>query len=582
MKRAAEACDLAAMRALRLSALLLAAAGLTACATAQGPGETASIPELSAPRPGATYSDFLNGNAALAAGRRDDAARYLSRAASAVPGDGSIRQRAFAAALLAGDVEKAAALAPAGEDADQRLPRLVRAVEALAEGEGAKAAAELSGDEPVGYPHRSAALLVRPFAQAAAGDLTAATAPVDAGKDRLLPIFGPLARAQLLESAKRYEEAETELKGVLALAPDNDLFLTSYGEFLERRGRRGEAADIYKLALKDEANDPELSAALARASGRRGAAPKLKTPQEGAAQALTAIAANLTAESQQDLALAYLRLALRLDPKRDDAWLLVGDLLNDGDNPQGARSAYARVRPHDSDYPAAQARVAWSWQADDNTAEALKVLDAADKAAPSNETLRLTRAEVLRSAERYDEAVAVLTAAVAAKPEPDWRLHYLRGTALERAGRWSEAEPDLVKAYELRPDDPEILNYLGYAWIDRGERIDQAFGMIEKAVSLRPESGAIVDSLGWAHYRRGDYTEALKLLERAVGLEPADPEINDHLGDVYWRVGRRTEAQFQWRRVLTLEPDDKIKARAEGKLRSGLDGAPQAVAAARP
>ena len=151
------------------------------------------------------------------------------------------------------------------------------------------------------------------------------------------------------------------------------------------------------------------------------------------------------------------------------------------------------------DYTAAQARIAWSWRAGKEPAKALETLDVAEKQAPGNETLRLTRAEVLRAEDRYDEAVAVLNETIAARPQPDWRLHYLRGTALERAGRWSEAEPDLMKALELRPEDPEILNYLGYAWIDRGERIDQAFAMIEKAVALRPDSGAIVDSLGWAY-----------------------------------------------------------------------------------
>ena len=63
---------------------------------------------------------------------------------------------------------------------------------------------------------------------------------------------------------------------------------------------------------------------------------------------------------------------------------------------------------------------------------------------------------------------------------------------------------------------------------------------------------------------------------REVELEAGDPEINNHLGDAYWRVGRRIEAEYQWRRVLTLEPDDKIKARAELKLKNGLgkDGQP--------
>lgn len=572
--RRREACDVAGMHVLRLLTSLLAVAGLAACAHA----ERSPLIDVAEPRPGAAYGDFLNGQAALNAGRREEAARYLGRAAAAAPANDSVRRRAFIAALLAGDVARAANLAPTEEGADQRLGRLVRAVESLADGRGEAAVAELSA-ETVGYPHRTAAALVRPFALAEAGDLTAAVQPVEAGRDRLLPVFGELARAQLLERARRHEEAETTLRAVLGRAPDNDLFLTAYGGFLERRGRRAEAADIYRTALKDDAGDVESEGALARASARRGAPPPLATPRQGASQALTAVAANLLGESQQDLAMAYLRLALRLDPDRDEAWLLVGDLLNAGADRAGARAAYARVRLGDGDHASAQARIAWSWQAEKNTAEALRVLDAADLAAPGRETLLLTRAEVLRAADRFAESAAVLTAAMEGQSAPDWRLLYLRGTAYERAGRWAEAEVDLLKALEQRPEEPDVLNYLGYAWADRGERLPEAFAMIEKAVTLKPQSGAIVDSLGWAHYRLGRFHEAVKHLERAVELEASDPTINDHLGDAYWRVGRRTEAAFQWRRVLTLEPEAALKAQAETKLASGLGAAPVSTAA---
>ena len=64
----------------------------------------------------------------------------------------------------------------------------------------------------------------------------------------------------------------------------------------------------------------------------------------------------------------------------------------------------------------------------------------------------------------------------------------------------------------------------------------------------------------------------LEKLEQAVELDAGDPEINNHLGDAYWRVGRRDEAFFQWRRVLTLNPEAKVKAEAERKIASGLDG----------
>jgi Flp pilus assembly protein TadD len=290
--------------------------------------------------------------------------------------------------------------------------------------------------------------------------------------------------------------------------------------------------------------------------------------REGAAQALLAPAATMIAAKQTQLSLAYLRLVLRLDPQRDEAWVMVGDLMRGAGDVDSARAAYARPKPGSPEYAAAQAKLAWTYQAVDDKDTALKLARAA--AASGDSDARVTLADLLRSDEKYSEAVDVLSALIAESKTPDWRLLYSRGVSYERMGRWPEAQTDLQAALAIRPEEPELLNYLGYSWIDRGERLKEALAMVQKAVAADPRSGAMVDSLGWAYYRMGDYKQAVEKLEQAVELEAGDPEINNHLGDAYWRVGRRDEAQFQWRRVLTLKPDDKIKASAETKLASGL------------
>jgi Flp pilus assembly protein TadD len=271
---------------------------------------------------------------------------------------------------------------------------------------------------------------------------------------------------------------------------------------------------------------------------------------------------------QTQVALAYLRLLLRLDPARDDAWVMVGDLMQGSGDVESARAAYSHPKAGSPDFPAAQAKLAWTYQSADDKPTALKLARAA--AASGDLDSRINLADLLRSDEQYAEAVKVLDNVIAEQKTPDWRLLYSRGVANERLNRWTEGQADLQAALKEHPDEPELLNYLGYSWIDRGEHLQEALAMVEKAVASDPRSGAMVDSLGWAYYRLGDYKQAVQRLEDAVELEAGDPEINNHLGDAYWKVGRKDEAQFQWRRVLTLKPDDKIKASAEAKLASGL------------
>jgi len=535
-------------------------------------GACASQPRvLDLPGPSAAadtpYGMFLAGNAALNAGRSEEAAKFLAMARTQSGAEATVSERAFTAALLAGDVRLASELAPDGANASEpgkRMGRLVKAVEAIAQGKGKVAQEQLS--ENIGFPHRSAAALLAPWAAAQAGDLETALVRPQVRGDPTVDYFGQLGQAHLFERAKRYDEAETDFKAVTKGETPSEMAVLAYGGFLERRGRRSEAVELYDAALQRNPESLGLKTARARAAAGRSA-PPMPSIKEGAALAMLAPAATMIAAKQTQIGLAYLRLALRLDPQRNDAWLMVGDVLQASGDVDGARAAYGRPKPGSPEYGSAQAKLAWSYQQADDNATALKLARAA--AATGDYDARLTLSDLLRANGDYEKAVQILGQLIGESRSPDWRLYYARGAAFSLMDRWPEAEADLIAALKLRPDEPELLNFLGYSWIDRGERLPEALAMVEKAVAANPRSGAMIDSLGWAYYRMGDYKTAVEKLEQAVELEAGDPEINNHLGDAYWMVGRKDEAVFQWRRVLTLRPDDKIKADAERKLASG-------------
>lgn len=518
------------------------------------------------------YGAFLAGRAAMRGGDTQTGAALLVGAAAAQPTDTVLRDRAFTASLLAGDVASAARFAPPAADPAtpvRDLGRITRVVEALSTGKG-DALAELS--TPVTAPHHAAAMLLTPYAQAAAGQWDKALAPHDADGERLVELLDRAARAQLLELHGQTAEAEVLYKGLATDPFAAALYQTAYGEFLERRGRWDDAIAFYNEAMKGPAADAALVQARQRAlrHDRPPAAPDIR---HGAAQAMSYASAAMGAGRQAELSLIYAYLALRLDPGLDQAYVFAGDAMVLAHNESEARAAWAKVRPGSGYYAEARLRTAYSFQRSGDIPSGLQALRMVLSAAPSNLQAQYSYADLLQAHGDYAESAQMLDKLVAEGGDRDWRVLFMRAGVRDKLGRWEEAKADLDAAIAIAPNEPDLLNYLGYNLIDRGEDVPRGMGLVERAVAGRPNSGAMKDSLGWAHYRLGEYAKAVEVLEAAVLLDPSDAATNDHLGDAYWRVGRKDEAAFQWRRVLTLQAEGSLKASVEAKLKDGLKDA---------
>ncbi len=552
------------------------AAVLAAAASCQSPAGRGADGDLSS-----VYGAYLS--ARYAGGLQDaDAAAERYRAALALePDNPELLERAFMASLAAGQMDDAARLAEPAlkiEPAD-RLARIVLASRAVRAKRYDRAKGLLE-DHDLGPFNRVIGALVLAWAHAGEGDTEAALAALDAPDDA--PILGHLMtlhRALILDGAGRTEEAEKFYKEAYSTGLLRPLVVDAYGRSMEIGGRGEEARELYAAQFQNNPDDPIADAALARVARGEKAAPFVRTAAQGASAGVFGPASTLARNSQSELAIVYLRLALDLDPRNGAARQLLGDILASVDLHAPAHGVYDGSRPGDAFYESSKIDAAFMLLQMNETEAGIDYLKGLNDVDPSYRT-RMALADAYRSAERYAEAEPIydrLIQEIDGDPRPeDWRTFYSRAVARERTERWPEAEGDFLTALELFPDQPLVLNYLGYTWIDRGEHLDRGFDMIRRAVALQPNSGFIIDSLGWAHYRLGEYDEAVRRLERAVELEPADPEINEHLGDAYWRVGRRLEATYQWERALASDPQAANEIALKEKLERGMAEEPAA------
>jgi tetratricopeptide (TPR) repeat protein len=532
--------------------------------------------ERAIPEPGSAFGSYL---AARHARRHSDtaaAARYYMRALEDDPANPELLTRALMATVAERAFDQAVGIAErlVEIDPDASVAVLTLAVEAMARGDPEAATDRLDTMPTAGF-NRYLVPLLKGWTWVGRGDV-----------ERALAELAPLAETSVFASthdfhsgliaelAGREQAAENGYAGTLSGSPRGSLrAVLAAGGFYQRTGRLDEARAIYDAYLEDNPDTTFLDTVYRELDA--GEAPPLlvSTAAHGLAEAFYGVAGSLYQENAFEPVLVYTQLALTLRPDLDAGHMLLGDVLSAVGRHEESVAAYDRV-PEDSPlFWAVRLRAAGELAQLDRVDAAAGELSAMARERPARPDPLVSLGDLMRSEERWEEAVEAYDQAFARIPaleQRHWTLLYARGMSLERSKQWERAEVDFLRALELEPDQPLVLNYLGYSWVELGMHLDRAREMIEKAVDQRPSDGYIVDSLGWVLYQLGDFDEAARHLERAAELRPNDPIILDHFGDGLWRVDRREEARFQWRRALSFDPDPELAETIRRKIEQGL------------
>ena len=542
-------------------AVILVLSLLSACAAADPPA--GGLVRIGHAAPSGVFGDFLVGRFALSQSDAQTAASQLLRALAVQPDAPEILQQAFIATLIAGRPE-AAQLARRLPDS-QPAQLLLGAVQARG---GHWQAAEQHFHA---LPRQGLTQLLQPmliaWAQQGGGHPDAALATLRPFLDgpRFRGVYALHAAliadqaGRTADAARLYHVAETEYGGSnLRLAQ----ILASW------QARQGHLGEAQRTLTAMSANAPEIAISLP-ALIAASMTPAVPTALDGIAEAYLALAAAVRQQDNGEFAMLLLRLAIDLRPDFTAARLLAADILEGQHHLEKALQMLAVIGNGDPLIAVVGLHRAALTERLGHTEDAARDLQRLAQDYPDSPLPAMREGDMLRSKQRFAEAIAAYDRAIARISQPvqtDWLVFYDRGICYERSHQWPKAEADFKLALTLAPDQPYVLNYLGYSWADMGQHLVQARKMIEKAVALRPNDGAVVDSLAWVMLRQGDVTEAVKTLERAVELEPEDASINGHLGDAYWAAGRKLEATYQWRSALNFNPEPDDAAKLQAKL----------------
>ena len=558
-------------RILPLSALVMLLAG---CATLPGP-----VVSPESERDAAAFSTYLSARFAASEHDLPEAARYYGKALANDPGNPSLLALSFFYSTTSGDFDNAGKYAQSVVAAtpDDRAARLALAVIAFKRKDYADVRRHLSQSAKGPFTVLTLSLFDA-WAAAALRDTASIEKDLQAlteqkGAENMAAFHTALLQDYLGKTLP----AEAAYKKAMTSTAPPPRVLEAYGRFLERNGRSADAEALYRGHLGNGGLATVVRPGLARIAANQKPESLVRTPADGAAEALFGIAASLTDGQSADVSILYLRMALYLRPDLGLANVLLADRFETLRKHDAASAIYHAIAPDSPYYRMAQVQAALNEQRLGRSDAAIADLRKMVAADPGDSESWVALGDTYRAADKFADAIAAYDAAEKAIPTPtrrDWPLFYARAMSKERLKRLDESEADIQIAMKLSPDQPELLNYLGYSWVDRGRKIPEALAMLEKARKLRPYDGYIVDSVGWAYYQLGRYDDAAKTLNAAVLLVPSDPTINDHLGDALWRAGKKISARFQWNHAITFSSNDDEKAVIERKLKNGLSEKP--------
>lgn len=370
------------------------------------------------------------------------------------------------------------------------------------------------------------------------------------------------ARAQAAYAAKDFPRAQSDIEAALKLRPEWEFAALFKALLVQTEPQQVIAILGPFVRANPQASDARLGLARALVSERRFddalvEFKKVLEAQPANADVIYAVGLLSLQLRDYDTAETNLRRLIDLNyPESNLVRTYLGQIAEDKKDTKAAIEWYAGVTPG-AQYVSAQSRAAQLTARMGDVSGARTLLQRLTPTDDATRTqLRLAEAQLLRDANRNEEAYTLLDKALTAKPN-DPELLYETGLSADRLRKFDVAERLWQRLIKLKPDHAHAYNALGYSLADRGVRLDEAEHLIDKALQLLPDDPFILDSKGWVLYRKGQKQAALEVLQKAFNRRP-DAEIAAHLGEVLWSLGRQAEARKVWADAARETPDNEV------------------------
>ena len=366
--------------------------------------------------------------------------------------------------------------------------------------------------------------------------------------------------ATALRRLQRIDEAEAQLRSLIAESGGDAATYAELGEVYADAGRCAEAIESYARAVALRSDDPSLYARLGQLRHSAGDLPGARAALQRAVE-LDPSNAGLHDELGQIFeacgetgnALAAYRAAVSLDPQCDAYHRRLGALLRDCGDDDGAAAALRtalELRPDSAETYGELAELLW------RSGESEKALDACRRAyalAPTSPDHARALGLAYHRVGRARDAERTLRDALALAPDRA-DLHFDYGMVAESIEQWDAALAAYERAAMLAPQRADYARAAGALLLRRGE-LKRARTLLAGALRRARHDPETLFQTGLLHAAAGAWHLAARSFQRAVRLS-GGARYESALGRAYLRLGRAEDACAALERALHTNPDD--------------------------
>jgi len=324
----------------------------------------------------------------------------------------------------------------------------------------------------------------------------------------------------------RLPQAETLLKSVLAVSPNDADAINLLGVIRAKQARFAEAEKLFRLSIVQSPKHLGAHINLAELFLTTNR-PTLATPILLSAHRLAPdrpdiilkLATVFAAKGDNQQAYEYLRRIPR-DAANDDYFLLMLQALIGLKRLEEARQLAREFAAFSTSKTELQAEFAMLLAKGNLNDEALNFLEAASRQTPASFPLLYTRGVINATLKRYVEAEEQLTSALSIKPDDVATLRALARLA-RATGNLEKSLAHLVQARRIAPKSAAVLYDFGVTTFEMHLLLD-ALPVFEQLHRDHPREPAYLYALAAVRWRKGETVETTRLMKIYVALQPRD------------------------------------------------------------